>query len=751
MNLLVKEVRDDISEFTKLILSHTSKLDEKKREIDNYESEARSFYQFDQIIIPAYNASDIRNQESDAFRPLKRVLDYALNEIDKIGRKAESFDLGNISTINDDIYTVYSNLISLIGRYNYGEKIYDYKQKLNSLASDIEFNKACLDYFEKLITDILNNPEEPFISTISTWMAFDIQDSRLQDNLSTMQNLSARLRNIANQYEKNRKAAEAIGDYLITQIYSNSYYDRSAYNKFFTSVSVGTLPTENIPSLYYDYTPEEIAKIVKSAGDLFNTPKKKQLRATLLASIKREFVSKQYLETQNKELGIELANIKKEFLKLADHTLKALTQKDKFLSASKRDIEIKIKKLLDDKNVNNDECLTSIDKAYSLIYRYVKNYNASLNTFKEKLMKKCAELRTAFKEEELSTNRACMLKVNEKADALSKNKKCLELNDLYNNYMNYFDWKKNTIREEEYEDVLLGWYLKAVSKNSESLNTYTEQYLDLIKVTYSMITKSQDGKYYFRMPLLLNLKGIGSNRSNIIVDMEPVPISDNAFKELRYNFFRNIVTSLMQNIPAGKSDFRFFIPKSTDMFSMFNRIGADEGTGRAYVEQTYEGSKISEKLFSIRNMIAERSSSVLVTGKSLFEVNTSNSNSRVPYTFLFLADYPEDLNEKDIENINYICTQGPRCGVYAFIFNNRKKSINSLFSDDVKLKSNGQEYIKQLITLSGKEFYLKDEDQNCKLEPYGTIEIHLLKSFVEKYNKAIKTNRVVRYYYDKIK
>lgn len=291
--------------------------------------------------------------------------------------------------------------------------------------------------------------------------------------------------------------------------------------------------------------------------------------------------------------------------------------------------------------------------------------------------------------------------------------------------------EKADIRTEEKESFSIATYTNA-AKHELSTNPYVANFVERLHQHFIYNLFPVEDKLYLSFPLVMHLDTL---QFRMCVDTTKHEEDDTAE---RNGTIQGLVASLIANLPVGKAKFIFGDPGNTGVFSNFMNVGKNESEGSRLSTYIVSTDGIAKELERLSNQIAYTVNNILKgTRTTLFQHNRERSFNSAPYEFLFLMDYPQNLTAQSLQALKNIVENGPKCGIFTFIFKTSDTAMQLLRSEEQVLAQNIAQF----------EF---DFFRGTMLDKYGStittssvqeLDTKEFDAFVDVYNAAIKDSQ----------
>ena len=377
--------------------------------------------------------------------------------------------------------------------------------------------------------------------------------------------------------------------------------------------------------------------------------------------------------------------------------------------------------------------------AEQLIPVWIKELNNELAKQKKKLQELEA-VYSAFNKD--SDERIKKLVSNLEAETVKQ----YNPNDL-NSWINdteadYVDWKKvfskDDISTAEKESFILTKY-HGTAKTRISENPYFESLAEKLTKHYNTVFSVDNGSITFTFPLMLHLDTLNHRFSaNISGALDSARSGVNGFVQ-------EVVSSVIANMPVGKAKFIFSDPANTGVFSNFRDVGKNELEGSRLSTYIVDVDGIRRELERLSNEIGYTINNILKgTKTTLYKHNKERAFNSSPYVFVFLMDYPQNMTAQSLQALKNIVENGPKCGIFTFIFNVGGTSMELLRPEEQKIAS---EIARAGFTYKNSRLY---DSNSSWLESEAEISTVAFDQFVKHYNEAIKDSQQLTVYLDEL-
>lgn len=378
--------------------------------------------------------------------------------------------------------------------------------------------------------------------------------------------------------------------------------------------------------------------------------------------------------------------------------------------------------------------------AWQLIHVWIKELNNELAKQKKKLQE-LGTVYSAFNKD--SDERIKKLVSNLEAETV-KQYNPNDLNSwIKNTEADYVDWKKvfskDDISTKEKESFILTKY-HGTAKTRISGNPYFESLSEKLTKHYHTIFSVQNGSITFKFPLMLHLDTLHHRFSANISGA----LDDSARSGVN-GFVQEVVSSVIANMPVGKAKFIFSDPANTGVFSNFRDVGKNELEGSCLSTYIVDVDGIRRELERLSNEIGYTINNILKgTKTTLYKHNKERAFNSSPYVFVFLMDYPQNMTAQSLQALKNIVENGPKCGIFTFIFNVSGTSMELLRLEEQKIAG---EIARADFTYKNGRLY---DSKSSWLESEAEISTVAFDQFVKHYNEAIKDSQQLTVYLDEL-
>jgi len=297
---------------------------------------------------------------------------------------------------------------------------------------------------------------------------------------------------------------------------------------------------------------------------------------------------------------------------------------------------------------------------------------------------------------------------------------------------------KEEIITDVREEYVLS-YNNAHCKTDLSKNAYFRILADKISALYNEFVSIDNDYLKVRFPVLMHLDTL---KYRFAVDMQGVlDVNKGEVNGLA----QQIVASTISNMPVGKAKFVFCDPGNTGVFSTFRDVGKNESEGSKLCSYIVDVNAINQELDRISNEIGYTINNILKgTKTTLYQHNKARAFNSSPYEFLFLMDYPQNMTARSLQSLKNIVENGPKCGIFTFIFNAGGTLMELLKQEEKRLAS-------EIAEKTHRFAYGKFIDNNeCWLDSVEEIPAHEFDEFVVFYNEAIKDSQQLTVHLDEL-
>lgn len=307
---------------------------------------------------------------------------------------------------------------------------------------------------------------------------------------------------------------------------------------------------------------------------------------------------------------------------------------------------------------------------------------------------------------------------------------------------NYVDWKKAHSKDDistmEKESFILTRY-HGTAKTHVSENQYFQTLSERLVKHYHTILSIQSGLIAFTFPLIFHLDTLHHRFStNINGALDSARSGVNGFVQ-------EIVSSVIANMPVGKAKFIFSDPANTGVFSNFRDVGKNELEGSRLSTYIVDVDGIRRELERLSNEIGYTINNILKgTKTTLYQHNKERAFNSSPYVFVFLMDYPQNMTAQSLQALKNVVENGPKCGIFTFIFNVGGTSMELLRAEERKI---AEEIAKADFTYRNSRLC---DGFSSWLNTESEISTVAFDQFVKYYNEAIKDSQQLTVYLDEL-
>lgn len=307
---------------------------------------------------------------------------------------------------------------------------------------------------------------------------------------------------------------------------------------------------------------------------------------------------------------------------------------------------------------------------------------------------------------------------------------------------NFTDWRevysKEDISTEEKESFTLATY-HGIAKTRVTENKYFTALSERLVKHYSTIFSIQGDLLAFTFPLLFHLDTLHyrfSTNINGAIDSARSGVN---------GFVQEVVSSVIANMPVGKAKFIFSDPGNTGVFSNFRDVGKNELEGSRLSTYIVDVDGIRRELERLSNEIGYTINNILKgTKTTLYQHNKERAFNSSPYVFVFLMDYPQNMTAQSLQALKNIVENGPKCGIFTFIFNVGGTSMELLRPEERKI---AEEIAKADFTYRNSRLC---DSFSSWLNTESEISTVAFDQFVKHYNEAIKESQQLTVYLDEL-
>lgn len=374
-----------------------------------------------------------------------------------------------------------------------------------------------------------------------------------------------------------------------------------------------------------------------------------------------------------------------------------------------------------------DEVTATAD---SLIPKWIVALNTELQSQERKL----AGLEATYQEFESKAHERLMNIQNQLDNDVVKKYVPDEWNTWLENYeKTNVSWNsvkaKTDISTVAREEFTLN-YLNGSGKTNLGTNKYVMGLAKRYEAHFHKLLKIQGNTMFFRFPLQMHLDTL---RYRFSVDMH------NVTEGTRGNIngiVQSFVSTTVANMPVGKVKLIFGDPSNTGVFSNFRDVGKNDSEGSRLCTYIVDVDGIRKELERLSNEIGYTINNILKgTKTTLYQHNKERAFNSSPYVFLFLMDYPQNMTAQSLQALKNIVENGPKCGIFTFIFNVAGTSMQLLRPEEKRL---AEEIAASTFTFSGGKVLDK---HGSYLTSGGEISTAAFDTFVKFYNEAIKDSQ----------
>lgn len=296
-----------------------------------------------------------------------------------------------------------------------------------------------------------------------------------------------------------------------------------------------------------------------------------------------------------------------------------------------------------------------------------------------------------------------------------------------------YNWRlidsKSEICRESREEYILTYY-HGSAKTALDANEYVSQLAQKISNAYSTIFHIQGKFLEFEYPMLMNLDTLRFRMAfNISSVSERTRTTVNGLVQ-------SMVAATIANLPVGKAKFIFADPSNTGVFSNFRDVGKNESEGSRLSSYIVDVNGIRNEFERLSNQIGYTINNILKgTKTTLFKHNQERSFNISPYEFLFIMDYPQNMTAQSLQALKNIVDNGPKCGIFTFIFNVEGTAAKLLKPEEKNLADE----------IAQPTFVMRDgafcDSHNSELPYESEISTERFDRFVSYYNEATKESK----------
>lgn len=297
---------------------------------------------------------------------------------------------------------------------------------------------------------------------------------------------------------------------------------------------------------------------------------------------------------------------------------------------------------------------------------------------------------------------------------------------------------KEDISVEEKESFTLTYY-HGSSKTLLSTNKYNRTLAEKIINYYSGVFSIKGDRIEFSFPLMMHLDTLRYKFSANIGG------ATGASRSGINGFAQEIVSSVIANMPVGKAKFIFSDPSNTGVFSNFRDVGKNESEGSRLSTYIVDVDSIRREFERLSNEIGYTINNILKgTRTTLYQHNKERAFNSSPYVFMFLMDYPQNMTAQSLQDLRNIVNNGPKCGIFTFIFNVAGTSLELLRPEEKKV---AEEIAASDFTFKNGRLY---DSRSSWLQTEDEISTVAFDRFVKYYNEAIKDSQQLTVYLDEL-
>lgn len=291
-------------------------------------------------------------------------------------------------------------------------------------------------------------------------------------------------------------------------------------------------------------------------------------------------------------------------------------------------------------------------------------------------------------------------------------------------------WRKVTSKEQVVtaakEDFVLT-YLNNKGRTRISDNVYYKALADRMVSSYSTLLSIVNNQIHVRFPLQMHLDTLNYRMAVNISD------ASTSARTAINGCVQRMVASVIANMPVGKVKLIFGDPSNTGVFSNFRDVGKNDSEGSRLCTYIVDVKNINIELERLSNEIGYTINNILKgTKTTLFQHNKERAFNSSPYEFLFLMDYPQNMTAQSLQALKNIVENGPKCGIFTFIFNVAGTSLKLLKADEQTLARE----------IAPDTFVWKNgnlcDSKGSWLDSEKEISTTLFDGYVKHYNEAIK-------------
>lgn len=374
-----------------------------------------------------------------------------------------------------------------------------------------------------------------------------------------------------------------------------------------------------------------------------------------------------------------------------------------------------------------------------LIYRWSKCLESEVQA-KEEQLKAMNTVYIGFEQDSKQRLGNTVLKLQENINKLFSKEVWNGWYEKVKSEFKYWDVvnSKSDIMVEEKEDFLLLYCGKKFDVDIMG-NSYAIDLAKRLEKDYPNTIKMTDSTLIMKFPLQMHLDTLKYRFAFDISECDDRRRGDvNGVAQA-------IVTSVIANMPVGKAKLIFSDPGNTGVFSNFRDVGKNETEGSRLTTYIVDADGINRELIRISNEIGYAINNILKgTRTTLFQHNKVRAFNSSPYIFLFLMDYPNNMTTQSLQALKNIVENGPKCGIFTFIFNSAGTYLQLLRPEERELA--------EQIAISNFRFEngIFIDENGWILDSYNEISTNHFDEYVRYYNEAIKDNKQLIVYLDDI-
>lgn len=393
------------------------------------------------------------------------------------------------------------------------------------------------------------------------------------------------------------------------------------------------------------------------------------------------------------------------------------------------------KMLLRDSDARN-KTIQNFEDTCELISQLSLQWISALSCERQKHQEKLAQLEQQYAEFDDSADARMWQAVDQAEAGILELFDEKEWNDYsFQAHMHTKDWPgithKDDIRTDEVESFSIATYTNRI-KPALSTNPYIAGFAERLHKHFLYNLLPVEDTLFLSFPLVMHLDTLQFRMS-----VDTTQCEEHNITEMN-GTIQGLVASLIANLPVGKAKFIFGDPANTGVFSNFMHIGKNDAEGSRLSTYIVSTKDITNELERLSNQIAYTVNNILKgTRTTLFQHNRERSFNSAPYEFLFLMDYPQNLTAQSLQALKNIVENGPKCGIFTFIFKTGDTAMELLRSEEQMLARNIAQF----------EF---DFFYGTMTDKYGStittssiqeLDTRQFDAFVDIYNAAIKDSQ----------